>query len=495
MRVLLINVPIRLNAPPVAFPVGLGIIAQVLLDKGHDVEVLDINALRLQPDQVVKTIAKCHADVIGISGLISTYKYQIWLIEELKKCLPNATVVSGGGCATSVPHLMMENSSADILVIGEGENTISELVNALGNNIPLEEISGIVFKNNNKIITTEPRQLEKDLDNFPMPAYGLFPTEIYQNVALWRDFKNSLNIISSRGCPMDCNFCYALFGKRSYRRRGAQAIIKEIRFLKSNYDVEFIGFVDDNLTINRNHLTQVCKALEKEDIAWGCHGRIDTADEERLELMAKAGCKWLGFGIESGSQRILDAMNKRVTVEQARNAIITTRAVGIYANTTFIYGYPGEDKRSVAETMQFKLDLDIMPGAFYATPYPGTKLYEYAQEKNLIKNEHEYVLSLNDASDFTVNLTEFSNEDFFNVEKSANSELKIALIFKNFKIPPDNAANYLNIADDFLNREELIFPKAKGYVLMALSRYFQDINNKDMAEQTKQVARSYGVLC
>ncbi len=492
MHILLINVPIRLHDVPVNFPTGLGIIASVLEKRGHHISVIDINAHRYSEEDVMSLCTKAEADVIGISGLISTYKYQLKLISELKKSLPQTPVISGGGCATSVPHLLMEYTPVDFLVIGEGENTIVELIDAIEQKQQMDLVQGIAFRSDDKYVVTDTRPLEKDLDTFPMPAYHLFPTEIYRDNPIWSNYPNSMNIIATRGCPMDCHFCYNVFGKRSYRKRSKESIMEEVRFLKDTYDIEFVGFVDDNLTIHKKHLLEVCEALEKENITWGCHGRVDTTDEERLDAMKKSGCVWLGFGIESGSQKILKNMNKKITVQQAKDAIRKTREYGIFPNTTFILGYPGETIETIRESIQFKIDMEILHSSFFATPYPGTQLWEEAKIRGLIGDEHEFVMSLNDATDFIVNFTDIPDDELVRIRKRSFEELRIVFYFKHKEITKDTEAKFLANADKLL-KQEFLLPAVKGHILMGLARFYQRNSNLAMADQAKTAAQSFGV--
>ncbi|MCP4606415.1 MAG: radical SAM protein [Proteobacteria bacterium] len=493
MRILLVNVPVREDQVPSNFPTGLGIIANVLRGGGHDVEILDVNAHRHKPEEVLSLATSSRADAIGVSGLISTYKYQCWLGGELKELLPDTPLISGGGCATSAPDHLIKNAPYDILVMGEGERTVLELVNSLENDEPLEDVKGLVFRCEDGIAHTESRPLEENLDAFPLPAYDLFPTELYAENPIWQFTKKSMNLISSRGCPMNCNFCYNLFGKRSYRKRGVGPIIDEVRLLKDNYGIECFAFVDDNLTINKKHLFAVCDALADEKIEWGCHGRVDTVDDERLSRMSDSGCTWLGFGIESGSQRILDAMNKRVNVEQAKEAMKKTTAHGIFANATFIYGYPGENEESIIESMRFMMDTDIVNDGFFATPYPGTELYKYALERGLIPDEHAFFTSLNNAYNFSLNLTDMSDEKFFDLKSRSSEEVRLAAMFSHAEITEENEVRYLELADSYL-KHDCLLPDLKGYILLSISEYYHSRGERQMALSTRALARQFGVF-
>lgn len=436
MKVLLINAPIRLNAKPNCLPYGLAVIASILREKNHDVEILDINALRLSNDEVIRELQHRQWDVAGVSGLITTYKFQKWIIPELKKMNPAAPVISGGGLATSVPEFLFANIDVDIAVIGEGEQTMPELLDAIRLKKPLNDVDGLWYRKGTETITTRDRDNVCNLDELPFPAWDLLPIDIYLSNPVWGDVANnssgfkkgvevtkSMNIISSRGCPFSCNYCYHLFGKSSYRFRSAQNIIDEMEILINDYHVDFIGFNDDNMMASEKRLIEFCALLKEKkwDITWGCHGRVTSAKPEILKMMAETGCVWIGYGIESGSQKMLDSMNKKATTWQAKQAINNTREAGVYPNTTFIFGYPGETIDTVRESIQFKKEMKLECSSFFATPYPGTNLY--AEFQNRITDETEYIESLNDATDFVVNLTDFSDEELFELKRMQDCNL------------------------------------------------------------------------
>jgi radical SAM superfamily enzyme YgiQ (UPF0313 family) len=184
------------------------------------------------------------------------------------------------------------------------------------------------------------------------------------------------------------------------------------------YHVDFVGFVDDNMMASKKRILAFCELMKEKKfpLSWGCHGRVTSAEPEVLDRMARAGCVWIGYGIESGSQKMLNAMNKKTTVARAKKAIGDTRKAGIYANTTFIFGYPGETINTIQETIDFKKELGIACGSFFATPYPGAPLYEDIREK--IEDEEAYVRSLGNATEFTINLTEFDDQTLFRLKKA-----------------------------------------------------------------------------
>ena len=440
MKVLLINSPIRLDAKPSCIPYGLATIASTLKQAGFEVDIYDINAHRPSRDEILKTLRKLQWDLVGISGLITTYRFQKWLIPHLKAINPEAPVVSGGGLATSNSQLLFEHTDVDMTAAGEGEQTLSELCFAIQTGENLSQVNGLWYRQNGSIVTNNSRRNVENLDEVPYPAWDLLPMEIYLNNPIWGDAANnssgfrrdvkitrSMNIISSRGCPMSCNYCYHLFGHSSYRFRSVENVIVEIEILVDRYGVDFIGFVDDNMMASEKRIIEFCDAIEKKKfpITWGCHGRVTSAKFEVLDRMADVGCVWIGYGIESGSQKILDRMNKRAKVEQAKEAILNTRAAGIYPNTTFIFGYPGETRNTIQDTVDFKRELNIECGSFFASPYPGTSLYE--QVRSQVKDEESFIQTLGNAAEFTINLTDFDDETLFKLKRAMDENRDVLL--------------------------------------------------------------------
>ncbi len=431
MKILLINSPIRLDAEPSCIPYGLATVASTLSKHGFEVEIYDINALRPTRDQIVSHLKTKEWDVVGVSGLITTYTFQSWLIGVLKQIAPHAPIISGGGLATTNSELLFKRSAVDMTVIGEGEQTMVDLCRSLENGSALTAISGIAYRRNGHFTVNAPRDNIKDLDTIPFPAWDLLPMDIYSNNPIWGDVAGnssgfrtgvnvtrSMNIISSRGCPFSCNYCFHLFGRSSYRFRSMENVVSEIEILVDRYDIDFIGFVDDNMMASEKRMLKFCDLMEQKKfpITWGCHGRVTSAKPEVLKRMAEVGCVWIGYGIESGSQKILKAMNKKASVEQAKEAIKNTRKAGIYPNTTFIFGYLGEALETIQETVEFKREMGIECGSFFATPYPGTPLYSQIHSK--IGNEEAFIGRLGNATEFTINLTCFDDKQLFELKEA-----------------------------------------------------------------------------
>jgi radical SAM superfamily enzyme YgiQ (UPF0313 family) len=445
MKVLLINPPIREWAKPNVFPSGLGYIVSVLSQNGHFVEAMDINAYRWNKIEVEERIKKADYDVVGIGGIITTYKYVKWLVKILKKYNPGKKIIVGGSVGTSISGIMLEKNPVDIICLGEGEVTVKELIGALENG-DLSRVKGIIYRDAlGKIHKTEDRPPIKDLDSIPFPAWDHFPMDIYlknpigaPNRNKWIDGSSqarnslSLNIFATRGCPYKCIYCYHDFMGQGYRQRSAENVIKEIETLYEKYKVPYFHFIDDEFVMNKKFVFEFCfllKSFSKKigrKITWGCAGRVNLMTEDLIIAMADAGCVLIGYGIESGSQRILDFVNKQVSVEQAKEAIRLTKKHLGWADCSFMIGYPGETRETIQETINFCKDLDLAPEViFFLTPYPGTELYRMALEQGKIKDEEKYILGLGEQGEKArVNLTDFSDQELYEIQSYMIEELK-----------------------------------------------------------------------
>jgi radical SAM superfamily enzyme YgiQ (UPF0313 family) len=443
MRVLLINPAIREWSKPNVFPLGLGYIAAVLKESGHKIEVLDINAHRWSKQEVEARIQGSDFDVAGIGGIVTIYRYTKWLIEIIRKHHPDKQIVVGGSVGTSIPHIILDKTQADIVCMGEGEDTAVDLLNIMeAGNDALKKVDGIWFRQKDGTIArNRPRMSIKNLDELPWPAWDLFPMDIYlknpvgaPNRNKWidggaeNDAPLSMNIYGSRGCPYKCIYCYHDFMGQGYRQRSVDDIVKELRYLHDTYQVPYFHLIDDEFCLKRDYVFDFCKALKKEfdnTITWGCAGRVNLMTERLIATMADAGCVLIGYGIESGSQKMLDVMKKGVKVEQAKEAIRLTKKYLGWADCSFMIGTPGENWETIQETIDFCKDLDLNPEViFFITPYPGTELYRMAIEQGKIKDEEKYMLNLGEQGEkIRVNFSELSDEELWRAQEYMINEL------------------------------------------------------------------------
>lgn len=444
-KILIINPPIRLTEKPTVFPSGLGYIAAYLLREGYDVKVLDINGYRYNKETVENILRKHITDgkieIIGIGCLITCYDYVKWLVQAIRKIKPETKVIIGGGLGSSIPKMCIEKLKADIVVVGEGELITANLLKAIEKKQDLAKVRGIYFRGDNQIIKTPPEERIKNLDELPFPTWDLFPMQIYINnpfpLEAIMDLKNkkSMNVIAGRGCPYQCTFCYETF-EHHVTMRSVVNVVEEVKIMQKKYGVELIYFVDDLFAMNKKWIMEFCDLLIKERIKliWLCTARVNLVDEEMVEKMKEAGCILLNFGLESGSQKMLDIMKKGVVVEQANNALKICRNADMRISQSFMMGFPEETKETLDETINFCVKNDMhLTTIFFVTPYPGTPLYEQAKRIGLIKNEEEYIRKLGNATEFTINLTRWSNDELFKMRDYLISNIHKAY-FKKHKL-------------------------------------------------------------
>jgi len=442
MKVLLINPSIREWSRPNVAPLGLMYIASVLRDSGHEVEIMDINAFRWDHDEVEERISKADFDLVGIGAIVTVYKYVKWLVSVLKKYHPGRKIIVGGSVGTSIPRIVLEKAGADICCIGEGEVTAREVVECLQRGGDLSKVDGIWYRaEDGSIQQTPPRAPIADLDSIPFPAWDLVPMDIYlrnpvgaPNRNKWidgsvgEDTVLSMNLSATRGCPYQCIYCYHDFMGQKYRHRSPGNIIAEMKELRDRYEVPYFHFVDDEFCLKKNFVFEFCEGVVKEfgkTVTWGCSGRVNLMTEEMIRTMSMSGCVLLAYGIESGSQKMLDIMKKKVTVEQAKEAIgLTIKHIG-WADCSFIVGLPGETRETAQETVDFCKETGLKPEViFFATPYPGTELYDIALRDGKIKDEEQYILNLGEqGEEVRVNFTHMSDEELVEVQESMISEL------------------------------------------------------------------------
>lgn len=442
MKVLLINPPIREWAKPNVLPLGLGYIASMLRNAGHDVKVMDINAFRWEQENLEEKIKNADFDIAGIGAIVTVYRHVKRLISLLKKYHPVKKVMVGGSVGTSIPHIILAKTEADIVCIGEGEDTVVELVGALEKSADLKNIDGIWFKGEDgSICKNKSRVTIKDMDAIPLPAWDLFPMEIYLKNPVGAPNRNkwidgglddnailSMNLSATRGCPYKCIYCYHDFMGSGYRHRSPENIVNEMRILHDRYSVRYFHFIDDEFCLKKKFVFDFCKKVKEEfngSVTWGCAGRVNLMTDGLVIAMADAGCVLIGYGIESGSQKMLDAMKKGVTVKQAKEAIkLTVKHLG-WADCSFMIGTPGENTETIQDTINFCKELDLAPEViFFATPYPGTDLYRMALKQGKINDEEEYILGLGEQGEKTrVNFTEFSDEKLLRIQEMMILEL------------------------------------------------------------------------
>ncbi len=379
MRVLLVNPGMRTEVQP---PMGLIQLAAYLREKKIPVEIIDfaVEDGGDSDENIEKRIAEIKPDVVGVKTFTDpTISKAIRISQIAKK--HGAITVWGGAHTSTLPELSIKNPAVDILVIGEGEYTMTELVRALESGKDLGSVNGIMFKKGGKVIKTPSRELIKNLDDLPMPAWDLVDIKKY----IFDFFgRKAISIITSRGCPYRCIYCHnrIIFG-RTWRGRSAGNMIKEIDFIKTLApEVNAISIWDDLFTGSVNRVFEFCNRMieNREKMVWTCLVRANQVTDELVKKMEEAGCINLYLGIESGSQRMLDFLKKDYRVEQVKNAMKIAKKYRMTTAVSFIMGSPTETGEDIE--MSIKLVKEIKPTVcsfYYYKPYPGTEGYELAK--------------------------------------------------------------------------------------------------------------------
>lgn len=355
-------------------PLGLGYIAACLKQKGISVEVVDCTFINQK--EALKKIIDSKPKIIGIQSMYSMRDKSLELGQLLKDHCE--LLVAGGALPTTEPETFLENF--DVAVIGEGEQTMVELVNQFMNGGDLSQVRGIAFRERTtgKLKRTPLRDLIEDLDSLPHPSRGLFDNDTYKKYYSKKFGYKATAIMTSRGCPFTCDFCSRPVFGNEFRARTASDVADEIEEVLS-LGYNRIWFADDCFTLNRQQLMEVCDEIIKRrlKIEWECLSRVDTLDSETATKMRQAGCVRMFFGIESGNDSILAIMKKHITTKQALAATQLCKMKGIKSGAFFILGYPGENDKTILETVKFasSLTLDYLS---FTLPYPipGTPLFE-----------------------------------------------------------------------------------------------------------------------
>lgn len=416
MDILLLFPPISLkerygkrigNVKGIVPPLGLAFLASFVRQKDFSVKVIDAVADDFTNEKLIEYIKTEKPKVIGISSLTMSFNRLIITAESIRKTFPDILIIIGGHHVTiEKENVLKENYCFDICVYGEGELTLLELLeeyrklgwdkNAFLNSNPgLSKIKGISYLKDRKVIVNPSRELIKDLDFLPFPARDFFDMKKY--VPLPNQYKRlpSIHMIVTRGCPYSCSFCStnAVFG-RGIRLTSPKKVVNEIEHLIQEYGAKEISFWDDVLTVNKKWMRELCHLFidKKLDIDWTCYARVNNVDKELLELMYQAGCWNIFFGFESGSQELLDIINKNITLDEIRQVVKWCKEVGIEIRASFMIALPKETPELAKQTIDFAIELDPDYAQFcVTTPHPGTKLFEDAKKYgNLTLNYDKY---------------------------------------------------------------------------------------------------------
>jgi radical SAM superfamily enzyme YgiQ (UPF0313 family) len=323
-------------------------------------------------------------DIVGFTIPSSVIYSLIKKVRVNSKVRDDALLIAGGIHATLYPNTVLDELSVNLLCISEGEETFKEILNAYKTN-QFKNIKGLAYKQKDDLIVTGKRDLIKDIDSIPFPARHLMPIgDIIMNDRLSDTPLRVVHILCSRGCPYNCYFCANQ--EHGIRYRSSKNIKNELEYLQDKYNIEGFCITDDNFIVQKRNIIDICSEITTLNLKWSSLSRVDTVDLDVLKILKEAGCVELKYGIESGSQRILNAMNKQITVEQISKAIDLTNSVGIKVKAFIIHGFPGENMESTKETISLLYSLKSKisrVSVFRFVPLPGSYVFTHNKEYRL----------------------------------------------------------------------------------------------------------------
>jgi len=348
-------------------PLGLLYIASVLQKGGHEVQIVDSPVEDLDLEQVLGRVGNFGPDFIGVSAITSLAQKTKMLCHRIREKFPRIKIFLGGPHPTVKPEEVLKDTRADVVITEEAENVILDLITHFDRYAAQKIVHAKKVKN---------------LDDLPNPARHLIDLSRY--TALPNNYKltpNSIHVVTSRGCPYPCTFCFD--ASSGFRQRSVSNVITELKTLKEKYNAREISFWDDTFTVNRKWVMEFCDAMIRENMKlwWGCYSRLNLVDRELLAKMKASGCWTIFFGIESGSQELLDNIKKLMTVEQMKEKVRLIQSFGIEIRGSFMLGMPGETPELGRKTIEYAIELEPTYAQFtLTTPFPGTALYKEVEQ-------------------------------------------------------------------------------------------------------------------
>lgn len=368
-------------------PLGLAVLAAILEENGHQADIVDAGALNMNISDILSKIVP-EIDVVGITATTPEIENAINITRQIRNNFPEVKILMGGVHPTIFHKALVEDRICDMVIRGEAE----EAILLFAQQKPLATIPNLTWRAENGEVIINPESSNySDLDKIPFPAYHKLPMKRYHSALGAAKRMPSIGMITSRGCPGKCTFCYSgMFGSK-IRFMSPARVIENIKVLKSVYGIKEISFYDDTFTAHQQRIKDVCNLLisEKVNISWSCFARVDSVSPELLKLMKKAGCHQVMYGFESVDESILKAIKKRTSVLKISNAITWTKDAGIDIRGAFMLGSPEDTESSIRKTIDFSKKAGIKFAVFnIMTPFPGTTIFDWATENGFLMHKN-----------------------------------------------------------------------------------------------------------
>jgi len=382
MRCLLINPYYPISETPTP-PLGLAFLAAALEQKGVEVRIADFVVSPYSREHLTSLLKDFAPHMVGVTSVTMTFDTAIQVIEDVKRIDTNILTVMGGPHVTfCAEQTLTAHPQLDMIVIGEGDITITELVSAVEHSTPLDSVKGIVYRNGSNLVRTPFRESFADVNTLAFPARHLLPLQRYRALGM------AISMTTSRGCPFQCIFCVGrkMVGSK-VRYRDPMKVVDEIEYLATLGFCQ-INIADDLFTANKKHCIAICDEILKRgiQIKWTSFARVDTVSEEVLAKMKAAGCTAVSFGIESANKEILKTIKKGITTQQVEDAIKMCVKTGIDPHASFILGLPGETHDTLKETLDFGEQMKAIGlsyGFHLLAPFPGTEVRDEKEKYDI----------------------------------------------------------------------------------------------------------------
>jgi len=362
-------------------PLGLGYLATIAKDKGHNIGLFDAEAKKVPIDTIIQAINEVKPKILGINLISANYALAKKIIKGID---PNIFIIAGGPHATlRAKDVLKQNKNVNVVLRGEGEEAWAQFLDKFPN---YENINGFTYRNGKNIVCIGQQSHIKNLDSLPFIDRSFFSNDPY-----YKDNLKEVSISTARGCPGCCSFCSVpVINGRRVRARSFGNIIQEIKLLKKKYGVDSVHFTDDNFTFDYKWVTKFCQTLVEENLSvkWRALARVNDLDDDLILLMKKAGCYMLAIGIESGSERTLILINKTIERGHLLNVLDVCVKQGIKTKGFFTIGYPHETKKEIEDTITFACELPLDEACFTVVrAFPETPLYNSLLEKGFTKKQ------------------------------------------------------------------------------------------------------------
>lgn len=431
MKLLFVIPSLRLGSQNKQFPVGITAVMTYVQQRGYDFDVLDIDINDYSNEYVENYIATHNHDVVLSGCIVTHYKWMKWFCHTVKKYHPNTKLIIGNSVAGSIPEIFLPNSKADVAIIGEGEFSTADTLDAFRDGKPLNTVEGIAFLDSEGNLVKTPKRKACIIDDLPMINWDLLDTEKYFNRSTYESKglqydethkPRVMPVSTARGCVFKCTFCHYVFWDDPYRHRSAESILQEIKRNQEKYGANYINFWDDLSFSSLQQAEKIADAILASGMkfSWSAAVRVDLLGntqfpyERRLRVakkMRESGCLQVGFSLESGNEEILAMMNKKIQPEFFREQIRVCREAGITVATSVVFGYPIETAETIKQTFDHCLTAGIYPSIGFLLPLPYTGMYDYAKKHGFITDENAYLDSITERQDICLNMTKMPTEE------------------------------------------------------------------------------------